>query len=249
MGVAGGGRRAVGGSRGGGSGSEELASRGTTAGTDSEGGLAGGPVPADLQKFIVPEGRKDRMPRRPSSRGSRPPSAGQKPWLPLRRRARPSLASVSGFCPPRRVINIRFWRRLAEGRPSWPPRGLGQQRQQRQRRQRRRRRAQQAVAPAQHPVQVQPQPLRARALSLGLARGAGEPRRRRPGRRAAAVSAFLAWIRSPCLRHCVHGAPTNTGGRARAAREAAAGGAEGGRHPGAECGGTTRRHRWRRGSR
>jgi hypothetical protein len=29
---------------------------------------------------------------------------------------------------------------------------------------------------------------------------------------AAAVSAFLAWIGSPCLRHCVHGAPIGGGG-------------------------------------
>jgi hypothetical protein len=29
---------------------------------------------------------------------------------------------------------------------------------------------------------------------------------------AAAVSAFLAWIRSPCLRHCVHGASIGGGG-------------------------------------
>jgi hypothetical protein len=33
------------------------------------------------------------------------------------------------------------------------------------------------------------------------------------GAAAAAVSAFLAWvIRSPCLRHCVHGAPIGGGG-------------------------------------
>eukprot|EP01047_Picozoa_sp_COSAG01_P021479 COSAG01_NODE_1247_length_11073_cov_23.273465_9_plen_104_part_00 len=31
---------------------------------------------------------------------------------------------------------------------------------------------------------------------------------------AAAVSAFLAWVRSPCLRHCVHGAPIGGGGGA-----------------------------------
>jgi hypothetical protein len=30
--------------------------------------------------------------------------------------------------------------------------------------------------------------------------------------RAAAVSAFLAWIRSPCLRYCVHGASIGRGG-------------------------------------
>jgi hypothetical protein len=32
------------------------------------------------------------------------------------------------------------------------------------------------------------------------------------------VSAFLAWIRSPCLRHCVHGGPIADGDRERAAR-------------------------------
>jgi hypothetical protein len=37
-------------------------------------------------------------------------AVGQK-RLPLRRRARPSLASVSGCCPPRRAIEGRFWRR------------------------------------------------------------------------------------------------------------------------------------------
>jgi hypothetical protein len=31
----------------------------------------------------------------------------------------------------------------------------------------------------------------------------------------AAVSAFIAWIRSPCLRHCVHGASIGSGARAR----------------------------------
>jgi hypothetical protein len=39
---------------------------------------------------------------------------------------------------------------------------------------------------------------------------------------AAAVSAFLAWIRSPCLRHCVHGASIGGGSAAVAAAAAAA---------------------------
>jgi hypothetical protein len=46
--------------------------------------------------------------------------------------------------------------------------------------------------------------LSGRAASMALQSSAGGGGLR--------VSAFLAWIRSPCLRHCVHGAPISTGG-------------------------------------
>ena len=65
-------------------------------------------------------------------------------------------------------------------------------------------------------AEMQATVIRMMAMSTELSALKDTPRKETAEVRALQVRPFLAGIGSPCLRHCVHGAPIGGGGAARA---------------------------------